>query len=126
METQARHLAVGSFVLVLVAGLFVFVLWAAKFQGQAVYEAYHRALELAVKDVTRRFGRGLRYRRWRWRGSGCRRGRRTMHRMIHRLRRGGHSKGQRGDTREEKRDPGHSPSPFGRTLTTRIIPACIW
>jgi phospholipid/cholesterol/gamma-HCH transport system substrate-binding protein len=40
METQARHLAVGSFVLLLIAGIFVFVLWAAKFQGQTVYDPY--------------------------------------------------------------------------------------
>lgn len=40
METQARHLAVGSFVLLLIAGIFVFVLWTAKFQGQTVYDSY--------------------------------------------------------------------------------------
>ncbi|MBL8708714.1 MAG: MCE family protein [Rhodospirillaceae bacterium] len=51
METQARHLAVGSFVLVLVAGLFVFVLWAAKFQGQAVYEAYHARFSGSVSQL---------------------------------------------------------------------------
>ena len=40
METQARHLAVGSFVLLLIAGIFIFVLWAAKFQGQTAYDPY--------------------------------------------------------------------------------------
>jgi phospholipid/cholesterol/gamma-HCH transport system substrate-binding protein len=40
METQARHLAVGSFVLLLIAGIFVFVLWTARFQGQTIYDSY--------------------------------------------------------------------------------------
>lgn len=51
METQARHLAVGSFVLLLVAGIFVFVLWVAKFQGETVYDPYYARFSGSVSQL---------------------------------------------------------------------------
>ncbi|WP_374372374.1 MlaD family protein [Dongia sp.] len=51
METQARHLAVGSFVLLLMAGVFVFVLWVAKFQGQTVYDSYYARFSGSVSQL---------------------------------------------------------------------------
>jgi hypothetical protein len=47
-----------------------------------------------------------------------------VHRMI--LGKGGCG-GEKGDRAHQRReDAGHCASPFGRTLTTRIIPACMW
>ncbi|WP_374651352.1 MlaD family protein [Dongia sp.] len=51
METRARHLAVGSFVLLLLAGAFVFVLWVAKFQGQVAYNAYYARFTGSVSQL---------------------------------------------------------------------------
>lgn len=51
METQARHLAVGSFVLLLVAGIFVFVLWVAKFQGETKYDAFFARFSGSVSQL---------------------------------------------------------------------------
>ena len=51
METRARHLAVGSFVLLLLAGAFVFVLWAAKFQGQVSYNSYFARFSGSVSQL---------------------------------------------------------------------------
>lgn len=51
METRARHLAVGSFVLLLLAGAFVFVLWAAKFQGQVTYNGYYARFSGSVSQL---------------------------------------------------------------------------
>lgn len=51
METRARHLAVGSFVLLLLAGVFVFVLWAAKFQGQVSYSDYYARFSGSVSQL---------------------------------------------------------------------------
>jgi phospholipid/cholesterol/gamma-HCH transport system substrate-binding protein len=51
METRARHLAVGSFVLLLVAGLFAFVLWAAKFQGQVTYSHFYARFAGSVSQL---------------------------------------------------------------------------
>jgi phospholipid/cholesterol/gamma-HCH transport system substrate-binding protein len=51
METQARHLAVGSFVLLLVAGIFVFVLWVAKFQGETLYSPYFARFSGSVSQL---------------------------------------------------------------------------
>lgn len=51
METRARHLAVGSFVLLLLAGVFVFVLWAAKFQGQVSYTTYYARFSGSVSQL---------------------------------------------------------------------------
>jgi phospholipid/cholesterol/gamma-HCH transport system substrate-binding protein len=60
METRARHLAVGSFVLLLLAGVFVFVLWVAKFQGQVSYDSYFARFSGSVSqlrvDTTVNFG----------------------------------------------------------------------
>jgi phospholipid/cholesterol/gamma-HCH transport system substrate-binding protein len=51
METNARHLAVGSFVLLLVAGIFVFIMWVAKFQGETVYEPYYARFAGSVSQL---------------------------------------------------------------------------
>ncbi len=51
METRARHLAVGSFVLLLLAGAFIFVLWAAKFQGQVTYNTYYARFAGSVSQL---------------------------------------------------------------------------
>lgn len=51
METQARHLAVGSFVLLLIAGIFVFVLWVSKFQGQTIYDPYFMRFSGSVSQL---------------------------------------------------------------------------
>jgi phospholipid/cholesterol/gamma-HCH transport system substrate-binding protein len=51
METRARHLAVGSFVLLLLAGVFVFVLWVAKFQGQVEYHPYFARFSGSVSQL---------------------------------------------------------------------------
>ena len=40
METRARHIAVGAFVLALCLGLGLFAIWVAKFQGQVTYVPY--------------------------------------------------------------------------------------
>ncbi|TDQ84477.1 phospholipid/cholesterol/gamma-HCH transport system substrate-binding protein [Dongia mobilis] len=51
METHARHLAVGGFVLLLVAGIFVFILWVAKFQGETVYDSYFARFSGSVSQL---------------------------------------------------------------------------
>ncbi len=51
METRARHLAVGSFVLLLLAGVFIFVLWAAKFQGRVSYDPYFARFSGSVSQL---------------------------------------------------------------------------
>lgn len=60
METRARHLAVGCFVLLLLACAFVFVLWVAKFQGRVTYSAYYARFAGSVSqlrhDTTVNFG----------------------------------------------------------------------
>ena len=94
--------------------------------GLAIHVLHIAMVHLLHQPVCGRIGCRRRLRRRRRRRSGRRGGCRSVHRMIHRLSRGGNSEGQRRDARKEERDPGHSPSPFGRTLTTRIIPACIW
>jgi phospholipid/cholesterol/gamma-HCH transport system substrate-binding protein len=40
METRASYIAVGAFVLALVAGAVIFVIWLARFQGQLEYAYY--------------------------------------------------------------------------------------
>lgn len=40
METRARHIAVGAFVLALCLGIGLFSIWVAKFQGQVTYVPY--------------------------------------------------------------------------------------
>jgi phospholipid/cholesterol/gamma-HCH transport system substrate-binding protein len=41
METRARHLAVGAFVLMLVVCAGLFAIWVAKFSGQVTYLSYY-------------------------------------------------------------------------------------
>ncbi len=79
-----------------------------------------------------------RNRLFRWSLLRCRRlfGRRFLRRHRHRhaghalhrlaLRGCGNDNGEGGGGREGGGEPGHAASPFGRTLTTRIMPACMW
>ena len=60
METRASHVAVGSFVLVLVAGLVGFVIWLGKVQGQEDFAFYDILFEGAVTNL--QVGGTVRYR----------------------------------------------------------------
>lgn len=51
METRANHLLVGSFVLAIVAGLVVFVIWLAKFQFEAQFTRYDIAFSQSVSGL---------------------------------------------------------------------------
>ena len=52
METRANHLLVGSFVLLLIAGLVVFVVWLARFQFEAEFKRYDILFEGRVTGLT--------------------------------------------------------------------------
>ncbi len=52
METRANHLLVGSFVLLLIAGLVVFVVWLARFQFEAEFERYDILFEGRVTGLS--------------------------------------------------------------------------
>lgn len=52
METKANHLAVGSFVLVVVAGLFAFVLWLGKGEIDRDVERYYIMFTGSVSGLT--------------------------------------------------------------------------
>jgi phospholipid/cholesterol/gamma-HCH transport system substrate-binding protein len=41
METRAKHIAVGSFVLLFVLGIAFFVFWLARFEGEVRYDGYY-------------------------------------------------------------------------------------
>jgi len=60
METRARHLAVGTFVLVLVVCAGLFAIWIAKFSGQVSYVPYFTRFSGSVSqlriDTTVSFG----------------------------------------------------------------------
>ena len=51
METRARHLAVGTFVLVLVVCAGLFAIWIAKFSGQVVYVPYFTRFSGSVSQL---------------------------------------------------------------------------
>ena len=51
METRARHLAVGGFVLVLVICAGLFAIWAAKFSGQVTFLPYYTRFGGSVSQL---------------------------------------------------------------------------
>ncbi|WP_119461786.1 MlaD family protein [Rhodospirillaceae bacterium SYSU D60014] len=60
METRASYVAVGSFVLILVAGLVGFIIWLGKVQGQEDFAFYDVLFEGAVTNL--QVGSAVRYR----------------------------------------------------------------
>lgn len=59
METRANHLLVGGFVLLFIAGLFGFVIWLAKFQGEVSLSTYRIVFEDSVSGLA--VGSAVRY-----------------------------------------------------------------
>ena len=59
METRANHLLVGGFVLLFAAGLFGFVIWLAKFQGEVSLSTYKIVFEDSVSGLS--IGNAVRY-----------------------------------------------------------------
>jgi phospholipid/cholesterol/gamma-HCH transport system substrate-binding protein len=59
METRANHLLVGGFVLLFAAGLFGFVIWLAKFQGEVELSTYKIVFEDSVSGLS--VGNAVRY-----------------------------------------------------------------
>lgn len=59
METRANHLLVGGFVLLFAAGLFGFVIWLAKFQGEVSLSTYKIVFEDSVSGLS--VGNAVRY-----------------------------------------------------------------
>jgi phospholipid/cholesterol/gamma-HCH transport system substrate-binding protein len=51
METRARHLAVGAFVLVLVVCAGLFAIWVAKFRGEVSYLPYYTRFSGSVSQL---------------------------------------------------------------------------
>jgi phospholipid/cholesterol/gamma-HCH transport system substrate-binding protein len=51
METRARHIAVGAFVLALCLGIGLFSIWVAKFQGQVTYVPYYTRFAGSVAQL---------------------------------------------------------------------------
>ena len=51
METRARHLAVGGFVLVLVICAGLFAIWVAKFRGEVTYLPYYTRFGGSVSQL---------------------------------------------------------------------------
>jgi phospholipid/cholesterol/gamma-HCH transport system substrate-binding protein len=52
METRANHLLIGSFVLIMVAGLFGFVIWLAKVEVDQEFAYYHIFFEGSVTGLS--------------------------------------------------------------------------
>ena len=59
METKANHLIVGSFVLILAAGLLFFIVWIAKFQVAATFTRYDIFFDGSVTGLVE--GSAVRY-----------------------------------------------------------------
>lgn len=51
METRAKHIAVGSFVLLFVLGIAFFVFWLARFEGQVRYDRYYARFSGSVAQL---------------------------------------------------------------------------
>lgn len=51
METRAKHIAVGSFVLVFVLGIAFFVFWLARFEGKVPYDQYYARFSGSVSQL---------------------------------------------------------------------------
>ena len=52
METRANHLLIGTFVLVVTAGAFGFVLWLAKLDIDREFQSYHICFEGSVSGLS--------------------------------------------------------------------------
>ena len=52
METKASHLVIGTFVLLVVAGIFGFVVWLAKLQIDREFAEYHIFFDGAVSGLS--------------------------------------------------------------------------
>ena len=52
METRANHLLVGSFVLIAVVGLFLFVVWIVRFQFDTLYDRYQLSFSGHVTGIS--------------------------------------------------------------------------
>lgn len=48
METKAHHVLIGSFVILFMASLFIFLVWASKFEGGREYSEYDIYFEESV------------------------------------------------------------------------------
>ena len=51
METRAKHIAVGSFVLVFVLGIAFFVFWLARYEGEVTYDQYYTRFSGSVSQL---------------------------------------------------------------------------
>lgn len=51
METRAKHIAVGSFVLLFVLGIAFFVFWLARFEGEARFNEYYTRFSGSVSQL---------------------------------------------------------------------------
>lgn len=51
METRAKHIAVGSFVLLFALGIAVFVFWLARFEGEVQYDRYFARFSGSVAQL---------------------------------------------------------------------------
>lgn len=51
METRAKHIAVGSFVLLFVLGIAFFVFWLARFEGETRYDQYFARFSGSVSQL---------------------------------------------------------------------------
>lgn len=51
METRAKHIAVGSFVLLFVVGIAFFVFWLARFEGEVRYDHYYARFTGSVAQL---------------------------------------------------------------------------
>jgi len=51
METRAKHIAVGSFVLIFVLGIAFFVFWLARFEGKVPYDQYYARFSGSVSQL---------------------------------------------------------------------------
>jgi phospholipid/cholesterol/gamma-HCH transport system substrate-binding protein len=51
METRAKHIAVGSFVLLFVLGIAFFVFWLARFEGEVRYDHYYARFSGSVAQL---------------------------------------------------------------------------
>jgi phospholipid/cholesterol/gamma-HCH transport system substrate-binding protein len=51
METRAKHIAVGSFVLIFVLGIAFFVFWLARYEGEVRYAQYYARFSGSVSQL---------------------------------------------------------------------------
>jgi len=51
METRAKHIAVGSFVIAFVLGIAFFVFWLARYEGRVTYDQYYARFSGSVSQL---------------------------------------------------------------------------